>query len=255
MTSPIGLIAGTGFYDLTALRDPVTREVNTAYGLAQVTEGTWHGLRVAFVARHGSGHTIPPHRINYRANIAALAELGVTEVVSLNTVGAIDPTLATGSVVCVDDFLDFTKGRVGTFHDGDRADETGLGTMHADMSVPYDPGLSSDLAGAGAAIGTPVVQGGTYACFEGPRFESRAEIRLAATHGASVAGMTGVPEVTLAVEAGLRYAALALVVNPAAGVGDAATVITIEDIRTALQDGATRVLSLVDEFLRRRASA
>ncbi|MDT0212696.1 S-methyl-5'-thioinosine phosphorylase [Rothia sp. ARF10] len=245
---PLGIIAGTGFYDLDALDDARHETVHTAYGPAAVTRGSWHGQPVVFVTRHGAGHEVPPHRVNYRAIIRALDELDVHDVVAVNVTGGIDPDLEPGELVCVDDFLDLTRRRVGTFHDGD-----GPGAVvHTDMTNAYDHVLRREVLDAASGVGQPIIDGGTYVCFEGPRFESPAEIRLAALAGGTVAGMTGVPEVTLAAEAGLRYAAISLVVNPAAGVrpGEA---ITVDEINAVLETSAPKVLAVLDELVHTRS--
>lgn len=252
-SAPLGIIAGTGFYSLAALTNPQTLQVATPYGSAQVTTGGWHDIPVVFLTRHGAEHTVAPHLVNYRANIRALADLGVDEMLSVNAVGAIDPDLGTGSIICLDDFVDLTRGRIGTFVGGSETGAPGQPVVHTDMSAPYDAHLTREILDAAAGLGLAVRDGGVYACFDGPRFESRAEIRLAALAGAHVVGMTGVPEVTLAREAGLRYAAIALVVNPAAGVSDQP--ITMDDVNSALRDGSRTVLDLLDALLRRRAEA
>ena len=133
---------------------------------------------------------------------------------AVNATGSIDPELRPGDLLCLDDFVDFTRQRPVTFFEGSGPE----GVVHTDVVEPYDPDLRREILEAAAATGHPMRDGGVYAAFEGPRFETRAEIRLARLAGADVAGMTGVPEVTLAVEAGLRYAAISLVVNPASGV-------------------------------------
>jgi 5'-deoxy-5'-methylthioadenosine phosphorylase len=246
-TPPLGIIAGTGFYDLDTLRDPAPEQVATRYGAAQVIRGSWHELPVVFLTRHGPGHSVPPHLVNYRANVASLRDLGCTHVVAVNVVGGIDPNLPTGTLVCLDDVLDFTRSRVGTFHDGAGPE----GVVHVDMLEPYDAGLRAEILRAARTAGIPMRDGGIYACFEGPRFETRAEIRMAAAAGATVAGMTGMPEATLAKEAGLRYAAVSLVVNPATGL--AAEPITMEQIAAALRAGSTQVLAVLDALLAARA--
>lgn len=246
-TPPLGIIAGTGFYDLDALRDAAPEQVTTPYGPAQVTRGAWHDLPVVFLTRHGPGHSVPPHLVNYRANIAAVRDLGCEDVVAVNVVGGIDPSMPTGTLVCIDDVLDFTRSRVGTFHDGSGPE----GVVHVDMLEPYDAGLRTEVLQAARVADVPVRDGGVYACFEGPRFETRAEIRMAAAAGAQVAGMTGMPEVTLAREAGLRYAAISLVVNPATGL--ASEPITMEQISAALRDGSARVLEVLDALVSKRA--
>lgn len=248
-TAPLGIIAGTGFYDLQALTEPVTETVDTAHGQARITRGRWHGIPVVFLTRHGAAHSVPPHLVNYRANIRALADAGVRDVVAVNVTGGIDPELAPGDLLCLDDFIDFTRGRVGTFHDGTGPE----GVVHVDVVHAYDPELRREILDAAAGVGESIRDGGVYACFEGPRFETPAEIRLARLAGADVAGMTGVPEVTLAVEAGLRYAAISLVVNPAAGVGDGDP-ITIAEINATLAASASKVLAILDDLVHTRAT-
>lgn len=247
-SAPLGIIAGTGFYDLAQLESPAVTDIETPYGPARITRGSWHGLPVAFLTRHGAGHRIPPHKVNYRANIAALRAVGVADVVAVNAVGSIDPTLDPGDLVLVDDFLDFTKQRPVTFFDGD----TPEGVVHVDVADAYHPPLRHELLQAAAVTGDTVRDGGVYACFEGPRFESPAEIRLAGLAGGTVAGMTGVPEVTLAKEAGLRYAALALVCNQCAGL--ASVPITIDEVNEVLAAASAKVLRILDVFVARRHS-
>ncbi|MFW5470415.1 S-methyl-5'-thioinosine phosphorylase [Knoellia sp. CPCC 206435] len=245
---PLGVVAGTGFASIDALDEVVHERVRTAYGEVALTRGTWHGLPVVFVPRHGVGHVVPPHRIDHRALIRALADLEVRDVVAVNVTGGIDPDLEPGDLVCVDDFLDLTRGRETTFFENEGAG----GVVHTDMTHAYHPVLRRELLDAAGAAGETVVDGGVYACFDGPRFESPAEIRLAALAGGTVVGMTGVPEVTLAVEAGLRYAAISLVVNPAAGVRPEEP-ITMEEIEAVMGTGVPRVLAVLDELVHTRA--
>ena len=248
--TPLAIIAGTGFYDLDALENPTQGTVDTVWGQARVTEGEWHGIPVVFLTRHGAGHSVPPHLVNYRANIRALADLGVRDVVAVNVTGSIDPTLQPGDLLCLDDFIDFTKQRPVTFFDG----STPEGVVHTDVMTPYHPAIRREILDAAATAGHTIRDGGVYACFEGPRFETRAEIRLAALAGADVAGMTGVPEVTLAVEAGLRYAAISLVVNPASGVGDADEPIAMDEINAVLAASSATVLEILDDLVHTRAT-
>jgi 5'-methylthioadenosine phosphorylase len=151
---PLGIIAGTGFYDLDALDDAHRESVETAYGPVGVTRGTWHGQPVAFVTRHGAGHEVPPHRVNYRAIIRALADLGARDVLAVNVTGGIDPDLEPGELVCLDDFLDLTRRREGTFHDG----EGSGGVVHTDMTNAYDPQLRRELLNPAAGVrpGEPI---------------------------------------------------------------------------------------------------
>jgi 5'-deoxy-5'-methylthioadenosine phosphorylase len=244
--SALGVIAGTGFYSLDSLDDPEQIDVDTSYGLARAVVGGMHGRRVVFLTRHGADHSVPPHLVNYRANIDALRMLGVTEVIAVNVVGGIG--LDSGAIAVVDDFLDFTKSRPSTFFDG----STPEGVVHVDMTEPYDRRLRAVLLQAADALGIAVEDTGIYAAFEGPRFETRAEIRMAQAMGATVVGMTGVPEVVLAKERGLPYASICLVANPAAGLGPE---ITIEDVMAVVADGAETVSRILVEAARRLADA
>ena len=246
---PIGIIAGTGFYALADLEDANSKEVETRYGTAAVTTGQWHSLPVVFLTRHGAGHSVPPHLVNYRANVWALKQLGCQDVFAVNVTGGIDKDLTPGSLVCLNDFLDFTKNRIPTFFDG----STPEGVVHVDVLDAYHPVLRQEILKAGSEVSEPIRDGGVYACFEGPRFESPAEIKMAAMLGGSVAGMTGLPEVTLAVEAKLRYAAISLVVNPAAGLSDEA--ITMEDVNRVLQESSVSVVNILRQIIKNRAAA
>ena len=234
----LGVIAGTGFYALDALADARTEVVETDYGKAKIVSGTWHGRPTFFCSRHGVDHSVPPHMVNYRANIQAFANLGVTDILAINVVGGIGH--AAGELIVVDDFLDFTKQRTLTFFDG----STPEGVVHLDASEPYSNRLRDVWLAAAAAVSVPVIPTGIYACFEGPRFETKAEIRMAQAAGATVVGMTGVPEVVLAQERNMPYASICLVANPAAGLSDAP--ISIDEIMAVIRDGAARVTSILD---------
>lgn len=211
----VAIIGGSGLYHPDLLEDLRERSVVTPYGTAEVVLGRFGREPVAFLRRHGAGHSVPPHRVNYRGNVWALAALGVERVIATAAVGALraDPDLAPGSLVLCDQFLDFTHGRVQTFHEGGPT-----GVVHVDVTEPYCPELRDLLREAGVRAGAPVRENGTYVCTEGPRFETAAEIRMYARLGGDVVGMTGVPEVVLAREAGLCYATVALVANLAAGI-------------------------------------
>ncbi|MEY2635072.1 MAG: hypothetical protein RIS75_1012 [Actinomycetota bacterium] len=247
--APIAIIAGTGFYSLAKLDQAETVVVDTSYGQAQITKGFWHEQAVVFLTRHGAGHSVPPHLVNYRANIQALKDAGCEDVFAINVVGGVDPTLPPGSLVCIDDFLDFTKNRVNTFHDGSGPE----GVVHIDVMDAYNPELRKEILAAAKAVGQEVRDGGVYACFEGPRFESPAEIRMCASLGVAVVGMTGVPEVTLAMEAKLRYAAVSLIVNPAAGLADEP--ISMEELNAVLASSSDAVLSVFDRVIQNRKAA
>lgn len=236
----IGIIAGTGFYHLPALAGATPQAVDTVYGKALITTGKWHGVEIVFLTRHGVDHSVPPSAVNYRANITALKSSGVDFVIAVNVVGGIDPKLPAGSLQLLDDFIDFTHGRADTFFDGIQPG----GVQHIDMSHVYDAEVKNAMSESAKGAGIDLKVGGIYAGFNGPRFETPAEIRMAALAGATVVGMTGVPEVSLAKEAGLRYAAIALVVNPAAGIS--VTPITMEDINAALKAASEKVITIID---------
>ena len=243
MANRIALVAGTGFYDLPALQGSAAEVIQTRYGSAQITRGNWNGVDLVFLTRHGAGHTIPPHKINYRANLQALKDVGVCAIVAINVVGSVDRALQPGDLELIDDFIDFTSGRINTFFDGD--DENGV--QHIDMTNVYDRKMQGALLDSAHRHGIPLRSGGVYAGFNGPRFETPAEIRFAALAGATVVGMTGCPEAALARELGIPYAAIALVVNPAAGLVE--TEITMAAINAALAAGKERVLTILDGAL------
>jgi 5'-deoxy-5'-methylthioadenosine phosphorylase len=241
----IGIIAGTGFYNLPALQGRPSEEIKNQYGQAKVTRGLWNGVEIAFMTRHGSDHSVPPQRVNYRANIQALKDLGVEYVVAVNVVGSVDPDLKPGALQLIEDFVDFTSGREHTFFDGVQPG----GVKHVDVVDCYDAEVRSALRKSAVALGITLHEGGIYAGFNGPRFETPAEIRFASLAGATVVGMTGCPEVSLAVEAELRYGAIAVVANPAAGLSNEP--ITTEEIGRVIDEASTRVISIIEGALPR----
>ena len=207
----MAVIGGTGFG--TALVAGAPETVETEYGTASLTRARLSSeLQLLFLARHGAGHSLPPHKINHRANIATLRDLGADAVFATTAVGSLRPEIKPGDFVILDDFLDFTKGDIVTFF-GE------LGTVrHTDFVHPYDPGLREILREtAGIALAPRVHAQGTYLCTSGPRYETPAEVRLFGSWGASVVGMTGAPEAILCREAGLRYAGVALATNYGTG--------------------------------------
>jgi len=210
----LAIIGGTGFYDPGIVNNIDEITINTAYGEVQVAVGTFNDVYIAFLARHGGQHQVPPHLVNYRANIAALKELGVIRVLASTAVGSLRKDLAPGSLVVVDQFIDFTKKREHTFYDGENAG----GVIHTDFTDPYCPQLRKFLKNVMAQKKVAFTERGTYVCTEGPRYETPAEIKAFAILGGDVVGMTSVPEVVLAREAGLCYATLSLVTNFAAGI-------------------------------------
>lgn len=209
----LAIIGGTGVYDPKILSNMREETVNTPYGEVSVKIGHYLDREVAFVPRHGSEHQVPPHRINYRAIIWSLRDLGVDRAVATAAVGSLNPDMHPGDLVMIDQFLDFTRGRVQTFYEGGPG-----GIFHVDLTHPYCRDLRQALFNSGKKSGMPVHFRGTYVCTEGPRYETAAEIRMFRQLGGDVVGMTNVPEVVLARELGICYAAVAMVTNYAAGI-------------------------------------
>lgn len=212
----IAVIGGTGIYDPAIFGKGVKKELETPYGrVADVTVVELKDAEereVIFLPRHGVAHGTPPHRVNYRANIYALKLLGVTRILATNSVGCINQDLKPGDVILPNDFLDLTKGRAGTFYDTE--------AVHVDVSEPYCPELRNTVMKAARDIGIKIRDGGVYACTEGPRFETPAEIRFLGKVGADLVGMTGLPEAVLAREQEMCYASICTVTNYAAGIAE-----------------------------------
>lgn len=207
----LAFITGSGFYDIPGLEDRSVRVIDTPYGSVSVSSGSLDGREIMFIPRHGADHSLPPHAINYRANVWALRDAGADGIVAINVVGSIDPAHGAGSFLLCDQFLEFTSGRDVTFFD-----EPG-NVQHIDMTEPYDLALRAQLSEAAAALGIDLAPTATYVCVNGPRFETPAEIKMYDILGGTVVGMTGYPEVALARELGVPYAAVAIVANLAAG--------------------------------------
>ncbi len=208
-----GIIGGTGVYDPKILENIREEIVTTDYGLVKVMVGSYCGKEIAFLPRHGAKHSVPPHLINYRANIMALKLLGVKKIIATAAVGSLSPVMPPGAFVLVDQFVDFTKSRPQTFHEGGEH-----GVVHIDLTEPYCCEMSNLLSKAAQELALPVTEGGNYVCTEGPRFETPAEIRMYRLLGGDLVGMTSVPEVILAREAEICYATVAMVTNFAAGI-------------------------------------
>ncbi|MEA3309433.1 MAG: S-methyl-5'-thioinosine phosphorylase [Chloroflexota bacterium] len=205
------IIGGTGFDRQLGAR-LLQEVVVTPYGVVPLYRGQGELAELIFLPRHGTNHTVPPHRINYRANLKALAQLGVERVLATFAVGSLHTGIPPGALVVLDQFIDFTQGRAGTFFDGGDS-----GLVHTEMTNPYCPALRAQLLALAAEHGLELVSQGTYVCTDGPRFETAAEVRMYAQLGGDVVGMTGVPEASLARELGLHYAAVALSINWGAG--------------------------------------
>ena len=212
----LAVIGGTGLYALPDFFEEHIVNAATAYGEASgpIRIGQLFGQRVAFLARHGEGHALPPHRVNYRANIRALRDLSPRRVLAINTVGGITERFGPRTLALPDQIIDYTHGREATYWDG-RGE-----MLHAEFGEPYSTSLRTALLEAGARAGIALVDGGCYGATQGPRFETRAEVVRMHRDGCDLVGMTGMPEASLAREAGLDYACLAPVANWAAGCGD-----------------------------------
>ena len=240
----LAVVGGTGVYQLAELDGVESHLPQTRYGLPSgpVRVGTLAGKRVAFLARHGEGHSVPPHRINYRANLAALQMIGATRVLALNTVGGITPDCGPRALVCPDQLIDYTWGRVSTI-----CEEDGSDVLHVDFGDPYSVALRAQVLDAARRAGVAVVDGGCYGATQGPRLETKAEIARMRRDGCDLVGMTGMPEAGLARELGLDYACLGIVSNWAAGTGhDPDEVITLDDVLAnvaAATAGVSRVLA------------
>lgn len=242
MKPELAIIGGTGVYDPSLLTNLRGLEVETRYGMVALQCGEFAGRGVAFLARHGVKHTVPPHLINFRANIAALKQLGVEQVIATAAVGSLNPEMRPGDFVLVDQFIDFTKSRGSTFHEGGVE-----GVAHLDVSDPYCSRLRTYLDQAAKAVGVGAHYGGTYVCTEGPRFETPAEIRMFRIMGSDVVGMTSVPEVVLAKEAGMCYATIAMVTNFAAGIST--TPLTHAEVLEKMAENAANFRLLVMKAL------
>ena len=244
----IGLIGGSGLTRLSPLEVTGKLHLQTRWGVpsAPLIEGRWQGVPVLFLPRHGPGHTIAPHRINYRANLWALKEAGAEVVIALAATGGIGPGCLPGALVIPDQIIDYTWGRPSSFFE----DEGGE-VVHVDFTDPYDAQLRSDLVAAAAAVGQPVLSFGVYGCTQGPRLESAAEIRRLARDGCSLVGMTGMPETSLARELGLPYACLSIVANHAAGLDPRGAAISLDDIQKTLAEGVERASLVLAEAVRR----
>lgn len=236
----LAVIGGTGFADFTGLEDIESLDVENAWGVARLLRGRLEGERLLFLPRHGIPPMTPPHKINYRANIQALADAGATKVVSITAVGSVDASLEVPHLVIPDQIIDYTWGRSQTFYDDE--------IQHIDFTFPYDPGLRGRILEAAAELGAeqpdmPCRTRGVYGCTQGPRLETAAEIRRLRADGCDIVGMTAMPEAALARERDLPYAAMSIVVNAGAGIDDG--VVDMAGIEGAISKGMTWVREIV----------
>jgi len=226
----IAIIAGTDIYSIPGITlHPLT--VETPYGPVELYRSGEPHPQLIFLPRHGPTHTTPPHRINYRANMKALAMLGVEAALAVYAVGSIHPDIPPKSLVALDDFLDFTTGRISTFYEGGNT-----GVAHTIMSPPYCATLRAQLLAHAPHFGLHIRSTGTYVCTNGPRFETPGEIRAYAKLGGDVVGMTGAQEATLARELGIHFAAVAISINWAAGMEPTINIVSegMDELRSSL---------------------
>jgi len=238
----IAIIGGSGLNELQGFNLISRESITTAYGTEPVlvSRGYLQGVEVCFLARHGEGHTIPPHRINYLSNIAALKQLHVKAVIAVNAVGGIHPKIGPGIIAIPSQIIDYSWGREHTIFDG-RADVV----THVDFTDPYDKKLRHLLLSAAQTKGLSVWPQGVYGCTQGPRLESAAEVRRLLQDGCDMVGMTGMPEAALAREVEIPYACIALSVNWAAGISD--QLITMESIYAVLDSGMGSIQAIVQQ--------
>lgn len=240
----LAIIGGTGLTRLQQLAIERREVMHTPYGepSGALTFGVMCGRDVAFLPRHGYGHTIPPHMVNYRANLWALKEQGIKRVIAVCAVGGIRSDLVPSSIVIPDQIIDYTWSRNHTFFESDLSEVT-----HIDFTEPYCPEMRAQLLDAAGRTGVEAIASGTYGASQGPRLETASEIDRMERDGCHMVGMTGMPEAALARELDLCYAAIAVPSNPAAGRGIGA--ISMEEIEQNLAIGMKKVRAILEEVI------
>lgn len=241
MSGHYAVIGGSGLYTLGPQFElEQEAKIPTPYGetSAPVQHGHWQGHALSFLARHGAAHKIPPHKINYRANLWALKQQGVTHIIAVNAVGGITPELAPRVLALPDQIIDYSCGREQSFADGENGE-----VLHIDFTYPYSEGLRAAILAASKSRKLDLVASGTYGCSNGPRLETSAEIKRMQRDGCTMVGMTGMPEAALARELSIEYASLALVVNRAAGIDE--NTIAMAEIMQTLELGVDSVRQLI----------
>jgi len=242
--SKLAIIGGTGLTSLNGLQIKSSEAVETPFGApsAPLTVGELSGRELVFLPRHGGNHTIPPHKINYRANLWALKQSGVERIIAVNAVGGIRADMTPGRLIVPDQIIDYTHSRINTFF------EEGLEHVtHIDFTEPYCEPLRQQLIAAGKECGLEVIGEGTYAATQGPRLESAAEIDRLERDGCDLVGMTGMPEAALARELELCYACISVVANMGAGRSDEE--LTMEMIERTLVGGMADVKRLLEQAI------
>ncbi|MEW6162256.1 MAG: S-methyl-5'-thioadenosine phosphorylase [Nitrospirota bacterium] len=236
----IGVIGGSGLYDIPGLTITEYKKITTPFGDPSdiYRVGELSGVEVVFLPRHGSPHHIPPHKINYRANIWGFKELGVERIISIGAVGGIGPEMKPGMITVPDQVVDMTKGRESTFYDGDEV-------VHIDFTEPYCPELRESIFRAGEKLGVELRKSGTYICMNGPRLETKAEIKIFLNMGINIVGLTAMPEASLAREAELCFAGIAVVTNYAAGITEKR--LTTTEVMEMMGGTTGKVVNLLKE--------
>jgi 5'-methylthioinosine phosphorylase len=257
MSALYAVIGGSGLYNLG---DDFVEErknfVNTPYGAtsAEIIRGTWQNQPVVFLARHGESHKIPPHQINYRANLYALKQQGVTHVIAVNAVGGISANYGPKTIALPDQIIDYSWGRAHSFCGADSGAIGNDEIQHIDFTYPYSSSLRALIVESGTEASIKFQSSGVYGCTNGPRLETKAEITRMSRDGCDMIGMTGMPEASLARELGIEYASIALVVNWCAGVNETentSSKITMEEIMRVLEQGLQPVKRLILSTLKR----
>ena len=237
----IGIIGGSGVEEISELADSIEKKiVETEYGSVEVSLLHIEDKVVAFLPRHSAGHTCPPHKINFKANIMALKEIGVNQIMATNAVGSLDLDIGPGSMVIPDDFLDFTVNRDRTFYDNE--------VIHIDMTEPFCNRLRGAILANSDCVNGNVIDGGTIVCMEGPRFETPAEIKMFKMLGGDLVGMTGLPEVTLAREREMCYNSICIVSNFASGISEQE--LTIDEVFEMVAKKEVELLELIYNFIK-----
>ncbi len=242
----LAIIGGSGLTNLSNLDVSHREVVRTPYGepSGALVFGEVCGKPAVFLPRHGYGHTIPPHMVNYRANLWALGQSKVTGIISVASVGGIRSDLHPGDLIVPDQIIDYTWGRKATFFEGD-----GTPVTHVDFTEPYDALLRQQIIESALAVNLPIKVGGVYAATQGPRLETAAEVNRLERDGADLVGMTGMPEAVLARELNIPYAAINVIANHAAGRGSSAKGIHFESLETVLQEAMNRVRVIIESVV------
>jgi 5'-methylthioadenosine phosphorylase len=243
----LAILGGSGLARIESLTETRSISARTEYGepSAPLRLGRLGGREVLFLARHGEAHSIAPHQVNYRANIRALRDAGATRIASVATVGGIRREFGPGTLVVPHQIIDYTWGRSSTFFEG-----PGARVAHIDFTEPYSAGMRAAILAAARACGEAVADGGCYGTTQGPRLETAAEIVRMERDGADLVGMTAMPEAALAREAGLEYAAIAVVVNHAAGKEDSAQAVSFAAMEVVQRQAMARVLRILEALAR-----